>query len=62
MALPIDSLLDTWKVEKCRLQQSYNTSNSNDNFVESIEPSLRLDQVGFGLPGKLLPMPKVILV
>ena len=38
-ALPIDSLLDTWKVEKCRLQQSYNTSN--DTFVTSIEPKVR---------------------
>ena len=39
VALPIDSILDTWKVEKCRLQQSYNTSN--DNFVTSIEPKVR---------------------
>ena len=39
VALPIDSLLDTWKVEKCRLQQSYNTSP--DTFVTSIEPKVR---------------------
>ncbi len=37
--LPIDSLLDTWKVEKCRLQQSYNTSS--DTFVTPIEPKVR---------------------
>ena len=43
MALPIDSLLDTWKVEKCRLQQSYNTST--DPFVKSIEPKVRSGRV-----------------
>ena len=60
VALPIDSLLDTWKVEKCRLQQSYNTST--DPFVTSNDlMSLRLDRVGFGLLTKLLIMPKGIL-
>jgi hypothetical protein len=39
VALPIDSILDTWKVEKCRLQQSYNTTP--DTFVRSIEPKVR---------------------
>ena len=43
VALPIDSLLDTWKVEKCRLQQSYNTST--DPFVKSIEPKVRSGRV-----------------
>ena len=43
VALPIDSILDTWKVEKCRLQQSYNTSN--DDFVSSIEPKVRSGRV-----------------
>ena len=35
----LDSLLDTWKIEKCRLQQSYNTTP--DTFVKSIEPKVR---------------------
>ena len=39
VALPIDSLLDTWKIEKCRLQQSFNTTP--DAFVRSIEPKVR---------------------
>ena len=43
VALPIDSLLDTWKVEKCRLQQSYNTSP--DEFVRAICPKVRSGQV-----------------
>ena len=43
VALPIDSLLDTWKVEKCRLQQSYNTTP--DTFVRSIEPKVRSGRV-----------------
>ena len=41
--LPIDSLLDTWKVEKCRLQHSYNTTP--DTFVRSIEPKVRSGRV-----------------
>ena len=43
VALPIDSLLDTWKIEKCRLQQSYNTTP--DTFVRSIEPKVRSGSV-----------------
>ena len=39
VALPLDSLLDTWKIEKCRLQQSFNTTP--DIFVKSIEPKVR---------------------
>ena len=39
VALPIDSLVDIWKIEKCRLQQSYNTTP--DTFVKSIEPKVR---------------------
>ena len=35
-ALPVDSLLDTWKVEKCRLQQSYDTSS--DKFIQAVRP------------------------
>ena len=43
VTLPIDSLLDTWKIEKCRLQQSYNTSP--DGFVRAICPKVRSGQV-----------------
>ena len=43
VTLPIDSLLDTWKIEKCRLQQSYNTSP--DEFVRAICPKVRSGQV-----------------
>ena len=36
VSLPIDSLQDTWKIEKCRLQQSYNTSK--DQLVQAVKP------------------------
>ena len=36
VTLPIDSLQDTWKVEKCRLQQSYN--NSSDKSLHALKP------------------------
>ena len=42
VALPIDSLMDTWKVEKCRLQQSYNTTP--DVVVKSIQPKVRSEK------------------
>jgi len=38
VALPIDSLQDTWKVEKCRLQQSYN--NSSDKSIQALKPKV----------------------
>ena len=38
-ALPIDSLMDTWKVEKCRLQQSY--KHSPDEFISAVAPKVR---------------------
>ena len=43
VALPIDSILDTWRVEKCRLQQSYNTSP--DEFIRAVHPVVRSGQV-----------------
>lgn len=43
VALPIDSLMDTWKVEKCRLQQSY--KYSPDEFVRSVAPKVRSGRV-----------------
>ena len=39
VALPLDSLSDTWKVEKCRLLQSYQTSS--DSLIKSIKPQVR---------------------
>ena len=38
VSLPIDSLQDTWKVEKCRLQQSYSTSK--DKLVQAVQPTV----------------------
>ena len=43
IALPIDSLEDTWKVEKCRLQQSY--KYSPDEFIRSVAPKVRSGRV-----------------
>ena len=43
IALPIDSLEDTWKVEKCRLQQSY--KYSPDEFIRSVAPKVRSGKV-----------------
>ena len=37
--LPIDSLQDAWKIEKCRLQQSYNTSK--DNLIRAVHPRVK---------------------
>ena len=42
VALPIDSLNDTWKVKNCRLQQSY---KSSDEFTSSVAPKLRSGRV-----------------
>ena len=39
MGLPIDSLVDTWKVVKCRLQQSY--KYSPDEFIRAVAPKVR---------------------
>ena len=39
VGLPIDSLVDTWKVEKCRLQQSY--KYSPDEFIRAVAPKVR---------------------
>ena len=39
VALPIDSLVDTLKVEKCRLQQNY--KYSPDEFIRSVAPKVR---------------------
>ena len=36
VALPINSLQDTWMVEKCRLQQSYN--HSSDKSLKALKP------------------------
>ena len=43
VALPIDSLVDTWKVEKCRLQQNY--KYSPDEFIRSVAPKVRSGRV-----------------
>ena len=40
VALPIDSLTDTWKLEKCRLLQSYQTSQ--DDLIRVVQPQVRL--------------------
>ena len=37
--LPIDSLQDTWKREKCRLLQSYNTSK--DKLIQAVRPTVK---------------------
>jgi len=39
IALPVSSLMTTWKIEKCRLQQSYD--ESPDEFIQSIRPQVR---------------------
>ena len=39
VALPIDSLTDTWKLEKCRLLQSYQTSQ--DDLIRAVQPQVR---------------------
>jgi len=39
VALPITSLTDTWKTEKCRLLQSYQTSS--DELIRSVRPQVR---------------------
>ena len=38
VSLPIDSLQDSWKVEKCRLQQSDNTSK--DKLIQAVQPTV----------------------
>ena len=38
VSLPIDSLQDTWKIEKSRLQQSYNTSK--DKLIQAVKPTV----------------------
>ena len=43
VGLPLDSLMDTWKVEKCRLQQSY--KYSPDEFVRAVAPKVRSGRV-----------------
>ncbi|XP_063688236.1 uncharacterized protein LOC134821425 [Bolinopsis microptera] len=43
VALPIDSLTDTWKVEKCRLLQSYQTSQ--DALIRAVQPQVRSGRV-----------------
>ena len=37
--LPLDSLQDTWKVEKCRLQQTY--TSSQDEVILALQPLVR---------------------
>ena len=43
VSLPLDSLLDTWKVEKCRLQQSYDTSK--DSLIQAVRPAVASGRV-----------------
>ena len=39
VSLPIDGIVDVWKVEKVRLQQSYNSSK--DEAVREIHPEVK---------------------
>ena len=39
VALPIDSLTDTWKLEKCRLLHSYQTSQ--DDLIRAVQPQVQ---------------------
>ena len=43
VALPIGSLSDTWKLEKCRLQQSY--QQFFDDMIRAIQPQVRSGRV-----------------
>ena len=43
VALPVSSLTDTWKIEKCRLLQSYQTSK--DDLIKAVQPQVRSGRV-----------------
>ncbi|KAL5251266.1 hypothetical protein ACHWQZ_G016834 [Mnemiopsis leidyi] len=43
VALPLSSLTDTWKIEKSRLLQSY--QSSKDNLIKAVQPQVRSGRV-----------------